>query len=620
MDIIQLLPDHLSNQIAAGEVVQRPASVVKELLENAIDAGATEIQLIVKESGKTLIQVVDNGKGMSPADASLSFARHATSKIKAVEDLFSIKTMGFRGEALASIAAVAQVVLKTRPADAELGTCLVVEASEIRSREITACAQGTSISVQNLFYNVPARRKFLKSNNAEYKHILEEFTRIALAYPQIGFRLFNNNAEQFHLRADSLKGRIIGLLGNRAEKNLVSVEENSDLVQISGFIGKPEVATRTRGNQFFFINRRFIRSPYLNHAVSTAFEGLIEKDAFPYYVLFLEMEPARIDVNVHPNKQEVKFDDERLLYAFLQAAIKHALAKFNIAPSLDFSQDKSFQNLDALKRPFNAGTMDRVEQGYLKHTFSSPGKAHLVETDRDRQVWKMQQDHFMPDMPQVKESGFRRMSADPESGELFLSSASDSARLFGSEPKTNKAFVQWNGFLVTTVKSGLLLINQKLAMERIAFEQLQDRMGGEQNAQQLLFPVALALSPTEEGLMEEALPFFRQIGYDIRTFGKGDYVIQGAPPGLAEEVMVRIVQEILEQVAASPAVLKDPGGSAMLRLAARRMARVKPLQPEEMQQLVDELFACRQAQYSPDGKLIFRILDPEDLNRTLNQV
>lgn len=619
MNIIQVLPDHLSNQIAAGEVVQRPASVVKELLENAIDAGATEIQLIVKDSGKALIQVVDNGKGMSPADAGLSFSRHATSKISVVEDLFSIKTMGFRGEALASIAAVAQVVLKSRRAEEELGTRLVVEASEIKLQEATACDQGTSIAVQNLFYNVPARRKFLKSNTAEYKHILEEFTRIALAYPEISFRLFHNNTEQFHLRTDSLKGRIIGLLGNRAEKNLVPVEENSDLVHIRGFIGKPEVATRTRGNQFFFINRRFIRSPYLNHAVTNAFEGLIEKEAYPYYVLFIEIDPERVDVNVHPSKQEVKFDDERLLYAFLQATIKHALAKFNIAPSLDFSQDNSFQNLDALKRPFNAETLDKVEQGYLKHTFSSPGKAHLVETDRDRQVWKMQQSHFMPEMPEVKEGSVRHdLPFSSSEGAGFR--APESSALFDAELKATTTFVQWNGFLVTTVKSGLLLINQKLAMERIAFEQLQDRIaGGTASSQQLLFPVNLTLSPAEVTLLEEALPFFQQIGYDIRAFGKGDYVIQGAPPDLAEDAIVRIVQEILEQVAQSPAVLKDPGGLAMLRLAARRMARIKPLQAEEMQQLIDELFACRQAQYSPDGKPIFRILNPDDLNRILSQ-
>ena len=377
-DIIQLLPDHLANQIAAGEVVQRPASAVKELLENAIDAGATEVQLILKDAGKELIQVVDNGSGMSPVDARMSFERHATSKIRQIDDLFAIRTMGFRGEALASIAAVAQVDMKTRKQDEELGTHLVIEASEVIKQEPVACAAGTSFSIKNLFYNVPARRKFLKSNTSEYKHIIDEFTRVAMAYPQVSFRFFHNNTEQFHLTAGNQKTRIIELLGNKSEKNLVPVDEDTELLHIHGYIGKPESATRTRGNQFFFINSRFIRNAYLNHAVATAFEGLIDKEAFPFYVLFIELDPQRVDVNVHPTKQEVKFDDDRLLYAYLQSAVKHALARFNIAPSLDFTLNTEIQNLDAVRLP--QPEKQKVLPGvvYIFGWFGEGGTAHVI--------------------------------------------------------------------------------------------------------------------------------------------------------------------------------------------------------------------------------------------------
>ena len=335
-DVIQLLSDHLANQIAAGEVIQRPASAVKELLENAIDAGATEIQLVLKDAGKELIQVIDNGKGMSTTDARMSFERHATSKIRNIDDLFKIRTMGFRGEALASIAAVAQVEMKTRQEANEVGTRICIEGTEVKLQEACATAKGTNIMVKNLFFNVPARRHFLKSNTTELRHIIDEFTRIALAHPRIAFRLFHNGAEQFHLEAGNLKTRIVGLLGGSYEKNLVPAEEQTDYINITGFIGKPEAATRTIGMQFFFVNNRFIRNAYLHHAVVTAYEGLIEKEAFPFYVLFLETDPARVDVNVHPTKQEVKFDDDRMMYAYLNAAAKHALARYNIAPAPDF--------------------------------------------------------------------------------------------------------------------------------------------------------------------------------------------------------------------------------------------------------------------------------------------
>ena len=341
-DIIQLLPDAIANQIAAGEVIQRPASVVKELLENAVDAGATEIKLIVKEAGKTLIQVIDNGCGMSETDARMSFERHATSKIRGSEDLFAIRTMGFRGEAMASIAAVAQVEMRTRQHDQDLGNKLVIEASEVKVQEPCQCVAGTTLSVKNLFYNVPARRNFLKSNAAEMRHIVEEFQRIALANPELFFSLHHNGNQVFHLQPGNLRQRIVAVFGAGTNKKLVPVEEDTDVLKLHGFVGKPEFAKKTRGEQYFFVNDRFIKSPYLNHAVMTAYEDLLPKEVYPLYIIFIDIDPARIDINVHPTKQEIKFDDERLVYNYLKVSVRHALGQFSITPSMDFDQETAF--------------------------------------------------------------------------------------------------------------------------------------------------------------------------------------------------------------------------------------------------------------------------------------
>src|SRR3954465_14708393 len=351
-DIIQLLPDNIANQIAAGEVIQRPASAVKELLENAVDASATEIRLVVTDAGKNLVQVIDNGKGMSETDARMAFERHATSKISNIEDLFKIKTMGFRGEALASIAAVAQVELKTRKTDEELGTCIEIENSIVKRQEACAASAGTNICMKNLFFNVPARRNFLKSNAAEMRHIIDEFIRVAMAFPHIFFSLTSNGQQVFHLEAGSLKQRIIQLLGTSYNAKLVNVSENTDYMNITGFVGKPETAKKTRGDQYFFVNNRFIKSAYLNHAVMNAYQQMIAADSFPMYVLFIDLDPAVVDVNVHPTKQEIKFEDEKIIYAFVQAAIKHALAQFSITPTLEFDLDAGIQQLDSVTKPF----------------------------------------------------------------------------------------------------------------------------------------------------------------------------------------------------------------------------------------------------------------------------
>ena|GEM_PF-859 len=395
VDIIKKLPDNIANQIAAGEVIQRPASAVKELLENAIDAGATQVQLVIQDAGKALVQVIDNGKGMSETDAILSLQRHATSKIKKIEDLFKIKTMGFRGEALASIAAVAEVEIKTRQADQELGILIEAAHSTIQKQEPCAAPIGTSFCMKNLFFNVPARRNFLKSNAAELRHIIEEFTRVALAFPEIFFSLTSNGQEMFHLDQGPLKARIVQLLGSNLKSQLVSVNDETDYINIRGFIGKPEVSKKTRGDQYFFVNNRFIKSAYLNHAVVNAFSELIPKDNYPLYVLFIDIDPNQVDINVHPTKQEIKFEDEKIIYAFVRAAIKHSLVQSSVAPSLDFSLNPDIQQLDAINKPFNEQKQQAASAGDLYKTFTQKNQAHFIEGS-DKGKLRNWQDFYNP--------------------------------------------------------------------------------------------------------------------------------------------------------------------------------------------------------------------------------
>ncbi|MGZ8523497.1 MAG: DNA mismatch repair endonuclease MutL [Chitinophagaceae bacterium] len=385
-DKILLLPDNIANQIAAGEVIQRPASAVKELLENAVDAGATEIKLIINDAGKALLQVIDNGSGMSETDARMCFERHATSKITTIEDLFHIRTMGFRGEALASIAAVAQVELKSKRAEDETGIYIEVENSCVKKQEPVASPQGTSIAMKNLFFNVPARRNFLKSNAAEMRHIVDEFTRVALSFPHIFFSMTSNGQQVFHLEAGSLKQRIIQLLGNNYNTKLVTVKEETDYMNIYGFVGKPETAKKTRGDQYFFINNRFIKSAYLNHAVMNAYQEMIATDSFPMYVLFIDLDPAVVDVNVHPTKQEIKFEDEKIVYAFVQAAVKHALAQFSVTPTLDFELDASIQQLSSIQQPFTDEKKSAASSSSLFKGFTQKNQAHFIEPGKKSEL------------------------------------------------------------------------------------------------------------------------------------------------------------------------------------------------------------------------------------------
>ncbi len=461
-DIIQLLPDHVANQIAAGEVVQRPASVVKELIENAIDADATVIKLIIKDAGKTLIQVIDNGKGMSVTDARLSFERHATSKIKAAEDLFNLHTKGFRGEALASIAAIAHVELKTKQSQDEVGTHLKIEGSEVMSQEVVVTPNGTSISVKNLFYNIPARRNFLKSTTVETRHIIDEFHRVTLAHPNIEFSLYNNGSELFHLPISNYRQRLVNTFGNKTNEKLVPVEEETEVLKISGFVVKPEFAKKTRGEQFFFVNNRFIKSSYLNHSVNAAFDGLLRPHTHASYFLYLTVDPKSIDINIHPTKTEIKFDDEHTLYAILRSAVKHSLGQFNIAPVLDFERDK---NLDT---PYS----------YQQKT----GQAPMVEVDRafnpfrEEKVSSNTGQSFKKDLTNGWESLYVGLESKSNTGsndfsELHFESDDEAPSMFNDDVKdAQKTFQLKNKYIINTIKSGMLVIDQHRAHQRVLYE------------------------------------------------------------------------------------------------------------------------------------------------------
>lgn len=611
-DIIQLLSDQVANQIAAGEVVQRPASAAKELLENAVDAGATEIQLVIKDAGKELVQVIDNGKGMSTTDARMSFERHATSKIRNINDLFTIRTMGFRGEALASIAAVAQVEMKTRQPANDVGTRIVIEGTEVKLQEACAGNTGTNIQVKNLFYNVPARRHFLKSATTELRHILDEFTRVALAHPQVGFRFFNNGTEQYHLPIENLKTRIVGLLGNTYEKNMVPVDEQADVLKINGFIGKPGAATRTRGMQFFFINNRYIRNAYLHHAVTNAYEGLIEKDAFPFYVLFLEVDAARVDVNVHPTKQEVKFEDDRLMYTYLNAAVKHALARYNIAPSLDFTLNPGIQQLSAIQKPRTDEQNDATRSGYLYNTFTNKGQAHFVESKDSLARWK--------DLYEVA-------SAIPKNAVTVDGTTIPSqAGTLHTETETsiaggsNNIMVIQNSMLLTTVRSGLMLIHIRRAQERIWYERLLEEWNtGVTPSQRLLFPLSFDIAPQDALLLNTVVADMARIGFDIAPFGHNTFVVQGVPTGLPAGEEKNVLDDVIEQLKNESPDAAASRNDKLLIAMARRLSRNRHViqQEEGRQALIDELFACSQPEYTPDGKKIFNLIRKEELDDML---
>jgi DNA mismatch repair protein MutL len=596
-DIIQLLPEHLANQIAAGEVIQRPASAVKELLENAVDAGASDIRLFLQDAGKTLIQVVDNGKGMSETDARMAFERHATSKIREIDDLFHIKTMGFRGEALASIAAVAQVQLKTRRPDDETGTCIDIENSHVVRQEPVAMPAGTSIAMKNLFFNVPARRNFLKSNPAEMRHIVDEFSRVALSFPSTFFSLSVNGHELMHLEKGSLKQRIVQVLGASLTSKLVSVQENTDYLNIYGFVGKPETAKKTRGDQYFFVNNRFIRSAYLNHAVMNAFTEMIPQDGFPLYVLFIDLDPTQVDINVHPTKQEIKFEDEKIVYAFVQAAVKHALAQFSITPTLDFDLDPAIQRLDAINKPLSEEKKAAVASSSLYKTFTQKNQAHLIEPTNKSELRNPPPSSGArtPDNPPPVLSGGHSAPEDSWMGP-------SPAKIMPIENAPLQQLL--NAYIVTPTNRSFILVHQHAAHERVLYERYKTAAAGKRiPSQKNLFPITLTLAAADAILLAELLPDLQVLGFDIEPFGKDSFIIQGTPGDTAQGNEKGILEHVLEQYKHFTSEIRFSKREKLIRTLARQQA-IKPgtsLSEKEMRALVDDLFACAQHNVTPGG-------------------
>ncbi len=603
-DIIQLLPDAVANQIAAGEVVQRPASAVKELIENAIDAGADKIQLILKDAGKALIQVIDNGCGMSVTDARMSFERHATSKIRKAEDLFAIRTMGFRGEAMASIAAIAQVELKTRRHEDELGTCIFIEGSEVIKQEACSANTGTSISIKNLFYNTPARRNFLKSNAVEMRHIIDEFQRDALANPKLFFSMHHDGQEVYHLPGTTLKQRIIHLLGNNYNERLVPVDEDTNIIKLHGFVGKPEYARRTRGEQFFFVNNRFIKDNYLNHAVLMAFKELLAEDTFPLYVLFIDIDPAMIDINVHPTKTEIKYQNETTIYAIIRSAVKSSLGRYNITPSLDFLQDNTIGQLVVPKpleeivpptinfnpdfNPFDAEIKPQREPSYSRGG-SNDYRSSPIPTN-----WDTLYEIAKRDDEPVQHVMHQQQTIVADEQEV-------------NKPSERQLFQIHNRFIVSQIKSGFMLINQQAAHERILYErflqQLQNHSGV---SQQSLFPQSVTLNSSDFELLKELLPDIRALGFDIREFGKNTVVVDGIPADLGNADEHRLLEQLIEGFKNNEAALKLDKRDSLARSLARNAATKTGVRMslEEMNLLVDQLFACQMPNVALNGKLI----------------
>jgi DNA mismatch repair protein MutL len=613
-DKILLLPDNIANQIAAGEVIQRPASAVKELLENAVDAGATEIKLIINDAGKSLVQVIDNGGGMSETDARMSFERHATSKITTIDDLFHIKTMGFRGEALASIAAVAQVELKTKRLDDETGTYIEIENSLVKKQEPIAVAEGTSIAMKNLFFNVPARRNFLKSNTAEMRHIVDEFTRVALAFPQVFFSLTTNNQQIFHLEAGNLKQRILQLLGNTYNTKLVSVKEDTDYMNIYGFVGKPDTAKKTRGDQYFFVNNRFIKSAYLNHAVMNAYQEMITKDSFPMYVLFIDLDPTQVDVNVHPTKQEIKFEDEKIIYAFVQAAVKHALAQFSVTPTLDFELDASIQQLSSIQQPFTEEKKSAATSGSIFKGFTEKNKAHFIEPT-NRSELKHWRDFYESSESRVRSS---ESEENVQRSMLNAQSSSEVSAIHHSPFTIHDASLTQlhNEYILSQTANGFILINQQAAHERIIYERLQEATKGKAVAtQRSMFPVTIELAPADTVLLEELMNDLQQLGYMIEPFGKNTFVIQGTPADVTQGNEKQVIDSLLEQYKHFSNDLKFSKREKLIRSLAwqQSIKAGRQLNEKEMEALVEDLFKCKQSNSSPDGNPTYLEFKKEQL-------
>ena len=611
-DIIRLLPDSVANQIAAGEVIQRPASVVKELMENAIDSGSTVMSILVKDGGKTSIQVIDNGCGMSETDARLAFERHATSKIKEAKDLYEIRTMGFRGEALASIAAIAGVIVKTRKSEDELGTEIQINNSRVESQEPVHCSTGANFIVNNLFFNVPARRKFLKNNNTEFRHILEEFMRIAISHPDIEFGLIHNDSEIYKLPATTLKQRIIHIFGRSINANLIPVEADTSIIKLKGFIGRPEFAKKKFGEQFFFINNRYMRHPYFHRAVVNAYDKILPPDHIPSYYIFFENDPKSIDVNIHPTKTEIKFEDEQAVFQIVKAAVREAIGKTNIAPSINFDSEES------IEIPFIRKNTDvRPPEIHVNQEFN-PFDDEFQNAPESKTSQSQYKNTRIPDWEKFYE-GFKSEKDHPESFKII----EKQAQQFFPTDKTLQTvtFLQVkNRFIITTVKSGMMIIDQKRAHERIIYEKLIHSLANNFSiAQQTLFPETIELDQHDYSLLNEIFDDVSAIGFDISNFGNGTVVVNGCPADINNPEPKALIESILEEYRNTKDDIKKNTKEKLARCLAKSSAigYGVALTIPEMQVLIDQLFACENPNYSPSGKKIISILNLEEMEKKL---
>lgn len=614
-DIIRLLPESVANQIAAGEVVQRPASVVKELIENAIDAGATEIKVIIKDAGKTLIQVIDNGNGMSETDARMAFERHATSKIENANDLFNINTLGFRGEALASIAAVSQVELKTKRKNDDIGVQILVNGSEVISQEAVSCPTGSSFSIKNLFYNIPARRKFLKTNNTEYKHILNEFLHVALTYPEVAFALYHNNREDYNLPAiKKFRQRIVNVFGNSYNKALLNIKAESPVVKINGYISKPEYARKTSAEQYMFVNKRFMRNPLFHKAVMLSCENLIAQNTQPSYFIYFDVEPDTIDINIHPTKTEIKFEQGSTIFSILRVAIREALGKANIIPAIDFDREGYVE-----LKEVDENTEIQQPNVNLKHNYNpfdayqQKSAANYAEK-QNLQNWKQIYEGL--NHTEVHQSA-------QNNGDEHLFGSNN---INDNEQNGEKSFFQFKGkYIMTSVKSGLMIVDQKRAHQRILYEKYMRKFEQTKAAiQKMLFPEKIDLSPKQTASLNELKESLRKIGFEIEHFGGNTYVVNGMPAELTDENPQQLISNILETYTALPddasLEINEIVHDKLARAFARTMAIPygKLLSTDEMSDIINKLFQCVVPNFTTEGKTVVNIIDTPDIEQFFN--
>ena len=590
---IALLPDHVANQIAAGEVIQRPASVVKELLENAVDAQAQTIQLIIKDAGKTLIQVIDDGMGMNSTDIRLAFERHATSKINVADDLFALDTKGFRGEALASIAAIANVETHTRAAEDEVSHFLKIEGSKVIDQTLSTQPKGTSIAVKSLFYNIPARRNFLKSDNVELRHVIDEFQRVALAHPEIKFLFYNNGSELFDLPPVSLRKRICGIFGSKWDKQLVPSEEATTLAQLKGFVVKPEFAKKTRGQQFFFVNNRFIKSPFLHHAVTTAFEGLLRPGYHPGYFLYLAVDPKTIDINIHPTKTEIKFEEEQSIYAILRSAVKHSLGVFQVMPMLDFDHSTNLDVPYAFKEKVPSPPPIEVDSSFNPfHTQDTP-------TKKQKEAWT-----------DVLSGVQIESTSQPIQKEALM-----------QVPQSTRVFQLFLKYIVCPLQTHMLLIDQARAHQRVLYERFLSSITNKKGlSQQLLFPIAIELNPQQVEVYDQNKDILESLGFQMKL--KKDKILEilGSPEHCPASKIEELIETLLSDAGEERSVEHLSQADQIAKTLAKSLAikSGEPLESEEQQSLLDDFFGCKETSISPFNKPIFITLEKTEIEQKLN--